>query len=170
MSQSIPARISIEPMTIHDWTAVHQIYVEGIHTGNATFEKTAPDWEKWNAGHLSACRLVARLEHKVVGWAALAPASSRRVYAGVAEVSVYVAASARGQRVGSQLLAALVEASEKEGLWTLQAGIFPENKASIELHKRNGFRIVGTKERIGNMDGRWRDVLQMERRSAVVGV
>ena len=170
MPQNIPAHISIEPMTIRDWTAVHQIYVEGINTGNATFEKTAPDWEKWNAGHLSTCRLVARLEHKVVGWAALTPVSSRCVYAGVAEVSVYVAASARGQRIGSQLLAGLVQASEKEGLWTLQAGIFPENKASIELHKRNGFRIVGTKERIGNMDDRWRDVLQMERRSAVVGV
>jgi L-amino acid N-acyltransferase YncA len=162
--------ISIEPMLEQDWPAVRSIYVQGIDTGNATFEKSAPEWASWDAGHLRACRLVARSSGVVLGWAALSPVSSRCVYAGVAEVSVYVARQAQGQRIGAKLLASLVEASEREGIWTLQAGIFPENTASVELHKRQGFRVVGTRERLGSMDGRWRDVLLLERRSKVSGV
>ena len=152
-----------------DWPAVRAIYEEGIATGNATFETAAPDWEAWDKGHLAAGRLVA-LEagadpERVLGWAALSPVSGRCVYAGVAEVSVYVAAAARGRGVGKRLLAALVRASEEAGLWTLQAGIFPENEASVALHRAAGFRVVGHRERIGRMGTRWRDVLLLERRS-----
>ncbi len=160
--------IAIDPMAAGDWPAVRAIYLEGIATGNATFERTAPDWKRWDGAHLKCCRLVARAGGAVVGWAALSPISSRAVYAGVAEVSVYVGAGARGSGIGMALLSRLIEESETEGIWTLQAGIFPENRASVELHQKAGFRIVGTRERIGRMDGRWRDVLLMERRSAVV--
>ena len=160
---------AIEPLTSDDWSAVRAIYLEGIASGHATFEKTAPDWEAWDAGHLKTCRLAARSKGEVLGWAALSLVSGRCVYAGVAEVSVYVAERARGRGIGTRLLAALVAASEAQGLWTLQAGIFPENQASVELHKRAGFRIVGARERLGYMDGRWRDVLFMERRSSVAG-
>jgi L-amino acid N-acyltransferase YncA len=162
--------ISIEPMVEQDWPAVRAIYVEGINTGNATFEKSPPEWASWDAGHLRVGRLVARSGDSMLGWAALSAVSSRCVYAGVAEVSVYVARQARGQGIGTKLLASLVEASEREGIWTLQAGIFPENAASVELHKRHGFRIVGTREKLGSMEGRWRDVLLMERRSTVSGI
>jgi phosphinothricin acetyltransferase len=162
--------LSIEPMRPEDWPAVRAIYLEGIATGNATFEQTAPEWEKWDAGHLSAARMVARSDAgDVLGWAALSGVSSRCVYAGVAEVSVYVAQSARGQGVGRKLLAQLIADSEAEGIWTLQAGIFPENAASIALHERAGFRVVGRRERLGQMNGRWRDVVLMERRSQVAG-
>jgi len=161
--------VAIERMTAEDRSAVRAIYLEGIANGNATFETAAPDWEKWDAGHLQACRFVARVRGEVVGWAALSPVSARKVYAGVTEVSVYVAEHARGKKVGSRLLAELIVASEREGIWTLNAGIFPENTASIELHKRHGFRVVGTRERIGCVNGRWRDVTLMERRSQVVG-
>ncbi len=155
-------------MEAGDWPAVRAIYLEGIATGNATFENSAPEWERWDGGHLKRCRLVARGGGDVVGWAALSPISSRAVYAGVAEVSVYVSAEARGMGIGMALLSRLIEESEAEGIWTLQAGIFPENRASVELHQKAGFRIVGTRERIGRMDGRWRDVLLMERRSAAI--
>lgn len=160
--------ITIERMTNEDWPAVQAIYLEGIATGNATFETSAPQWEIWDVGHLKSCRLVARLEGEIVGWAALSPVSGRCVYAGVAEVSVYVAEKGRGRGVGGALLKALVEASEREGIWTLQAGIFPENQASIAIHLRCGFREVGRRERIGKMSGRWRDVLLLERRSATI--
>ena len=163
-------RISIGPMAEQDWPEVRKIYVQGINTGNATFEKSPPEWEAWDAGHLRACRLVARSADGVVGWAALSPVSSRCVFTGVAEVSVYVAGQARGQGVGKKLLHQLIEDSEREGIWTLQAGIFPENTASVELHKHYGFRVVGTREKLGSMDGRWRDVLLMERRSTVSGI
>jgi L-amino acid N-acyltransferase YncA len=166
-------QINVEQMTPQDWQAVRAIYLEGIATGNATFETDAPDWEKWDRGHLPDCRLVARKGGRpfgrVVGWAALSPVSGRCVYAGVAEVSVYIAEAARGQGVGKALLQALVEDSESHGIWTLQAGIFPENTASLALHKSCGFREVGRRERIGQMDGVWRDVIFMERRSQVVG-
>jgi len=155
-------------MSPEDWPAVRAIYLEGIATGNATFERSAPEWERWDEAHLPTCRLLSRAAGEVVGWAALSPVSRRAVYAGVAEVSVYVSARARGQGVGTRLLARLVEVSEREGLWTLQAGIFPENTASIELHQRAGFRVVGIREKIGSMDGRWRDVVLMERRSVAV--
>jgi phosphinothricin acetyltransferase len=166
----IGASVSIEPMTEQHWLAVSEIYGEGISTGNATFESEVPDWAKWDSGHLRACRLIARTEDGVVGWAALSPVSGRCVYAGVAEVSVYVAERARNQKIGSRLLTALVEASEGAGIWTLQAGIFPENVASIQMHERCGFWIVGIRRRIGRMYGRWRDVVLMERRSEVAGI
>ena len=162
--------VSIDPMSEQDWGVVRAIYLEGIATGNATFETTAPDWAKWDAGHLRAGRLVARSQGDVLGWAALSPVSSRSVYSGVAEVSVYVAQRARGQGIGSKLLTSLVEASEREGIWTLQAGIFPENVSSVRLHARFGFRSIGVRERIGCMNGHWRDVLLMERRSTVIAI
>lgn len=156
-------------MTANDWPAVREIYQEGIATGNATFEKSAPDWESWDARHLKCCRLLAKVDDQVIGWAALSPVSARAVYAGVAEVSVYVAGRARGYGVGSLLLSTLVAASEQNGIWTLQAGIFPENQTSIAIHRKCGFRVVGTREAIGCMDGHWRDTVLMERRSVVVG-
>ena len=162
--------LAIEPLAPADWDAVRRIYLEGIATGNATFEQSAPEWDKWDAGHLKACRLVARAEDDVLGWAALSLVSGRCVYAGVAEVSVYVADGARGRGVGNALMMALIRESEQNGIWTLQAGIFPENAASIKLHQRSGFRIVGTRERPGQLNGSWRDVVLMERRSKTVGV
>jgi L-amino acid N-acyltransferase YncA len=156
-------------MQPEDWPSVRAIYLEGIATGNATFEQTAPEWEKWDGGHLPAPRIVARSDGNVMGWAALSSVSSRCVYAGVAEVSIYVAERARGRGIGRQLMSRLIADSEAEGIWTLQAGIFPENVASIALHERAGFRIVGQRERLGQMNGRWRDVVLMERRSAVAG-
>ena len=153
-----------------DWPAVRTIYEAGIATGNATFQAEAPTWDAWDAAHLTSCRLVARDgTGAVIGWAALSPVSARSVYAGVAEVSVYVAESARRHGVGRRLLEALVAASEKDGRWTLQAGIFPENQASVALNARCGFRMVGRRERLGCLRGVWRDVLLMERRSPVVG-
>jgi L-amino acid N-acyltransferase YncA len=161
--------LTIEPMLAEDWEAVRRIYLEGIATGNATFEQEAPSWEEWDRRHRPDCRLVARGDGGVVGWAALSPYSGRYVYRGVAEESVYVAAAARGTGVGQALLAALVGAAEQAGYWTLQAGVFPENAASLALHQACGFRIVGRRERIGQMDGVWRDVLLLERRSRVTG-
>jgi L-amino acid N-acyltransferase YncA len=160
----------IEAMLPTHWEAVRAIYLEGIATGNATFETGAPDWQLWDVKHLQTCRFVASIEDHVVGWAALSPVSSRWVYRGVAEVSIYIAASARGQGIGKALLRALIDESEAAGIWTLQAGIFPENTASVALHKAFGFREVGVRERIGKMGSTWRDVLLMERRSEVVGV
>lgn len=161
----------VEEMREGDWEAVRAVYLEGIATGDATFEREAPSWESWDASHLKEPRLVARGGERVKGWAALSPVSRRSVYAGVAEVSVYIAAAARGEGVGRALLCALVEASERARIWTLQAGIFPENAASLRLHLRCGFREVGRRERIGRaFDGRWRDTVLLERRSRVVGV
>jgi L-amino acid N-acyltransferase YncA len=153
-----------------DWPAVRAIYLEGIATGNATFETSAPEWDAWDAAHLPSCRLAARASGELQGWAALSRVSGRCVYAGVAEVSVYVAAKARSRGIGQALLAALVAASETVGIWTLQAGIFPENLASIEIHRRAGFRVLGVRERLGCMNGWWRDVNLLERRSPVVGI
>jgi phosphinothricin acetyltransferase len=162
--------VIIEAMQPQDWPTVRAIYLEGIATKNATFEISAPEWEKWDVAHLKNCRLVARHNGQVVGWAALSPVSSRCVYAGVAEESIYISESARGQGVGFKLLSALIEESEQAGLWTIQTGIFPENKVSLHLHERCGFRVLGVREKIGQMDGVWRDVVLMERRSRVVGV
>ena len=159
----------IEPMQLDDWPSVKTIYEEGIATGNATFETEAPPYSSWDAAHLKDGRLVAKIDDTVVGWAALLPVSSRCVYGGVAEESIYVAASARGQGVGKILLTALIAASEQAGIWTLQAGTFCENTTSINLHKACGFREVGTRERIGQHHGVWRDTVLMERRSKVVG-
>ena len=161
--------LSIRKMTAKDWPAVRAIFEEGIATGDATFETKAPSWEEWDAGHLKECRLVATDAEKVVGWAALSPVSSRCVYAGVAEVSVYIKDGERGRRIGRRLLQALVQESEQCGLWTLQAGIFPENEPSIAVHERCGFRMIGRREKLGQMDGRWRDVLLFERRSSATG-
>lgn len=161
---------TVAEMEPGDWEAVRAIYLDGIATGNATFETCAPDWEKWDRDRLPFCRLVARGSRTVLGWAALSPVSGRKVYAGVAEASIYVGGQARRQGVGSALLAALIRSSEREGIWTLQAGIFPENAASLELCRRAGFRIVGTRDRLGSMDGRWRDVVLVERRSTLTGV
>ena len=160
----------ILPMQPENWPAVREIYREGIATGNATFATDLPDWEKWNSAHLQDCRLVACKRDQVLGWAALSPVSGRRVYSGVAEVSVYVAAAARGTGVGKSLLQALIAESELHGIWTLQAGIFRENAASVALHKSCGFREVGVRQRIGKLGGTWRDVLLLERRSATIGV
>ena len=152
------------PMRPEDWPEVRHIYLEGIAGGNATFETAAPDWEEWNRRHLDACRLVLREGELVVGWAALSPVSSRAVYRGVAEVSVYVAKAFHGRGLGLALLSRLVRDSEAAGIWTLQASIFPENVASIALHQKAGFRIVGRRERIGQMHGIWRDTVLLERR------
>jgi L-amino acid N-acyltransferase YncA len=160
----------IDTMQVSDWAAVAAIYQEGIATKNATFETDVPEYAVWDANHREDCRLVARNGTQVVGWAALSLVSGRCVYGGVAEVSVYIAAAARGQGVGKSLLRALVEASEQAEIWTLQAGIFVENAASIGLHEVCGFRIVGQRERLGRMDGVWRDIVLMERRSQVVGM
>ena len=152
-------------MRRRDWPAVAAIFGEGIATGDATFETRVPTWDEWNAVHLDGHRLVAYSGNQIVGWAALTPYSGRCVYDGVAEESVYVAASARGLGVGRALLEGLIARSEEAGIWTLQAGIFPENKASLKLHFACGFRTVGLRERIGRMNGVWRDVLLLERRS-----
>jgi phosphinothricin acetyltransferase len=161
---------AIERMQESDWLSVGEIYREGMATGDATFETEPPPWPEWDAGHLRHSRLVARRDEIVGGWAALSPVSRRPVYAGVAEVSVYVAQAHRGAGLGRRLLAALVAESEAHGIWTLQAGIFPENRASLALHARLGFRQVGRRERIGQSGGRWRDTVLMERRSEVVGI
>jgi phosphinothricin acetyltransferase len=159
----------ITPMQAEDWPAVEAIYQEGMATGNATFETESPGWEKWNANHYQHSRLVARTGEGVIGWAALSHVWTRQVYAGVAEVSIYVAASARGKGIGKALLHALIEQSEQSGIWTLQAGIFPENSGSIALHKSCGFREVGLRERIGRLAGIWRNVVLLERRSSIAG-
>lgn len=165
----------INKMTSDDWGQVRSIYLEGIATGNSTFEAEAPDWEKWHSNHLSEPRLIARAGGRVLGWAVLSFVSGRRVYSGVAEVSLYVGGQYRGKGIGSALLAALIDASERAGIWTLQGGIFPENTASLALVKKHGFREVGRREKVGRMTygelaRTWRDVILVERRSKVVGV
>jgi phosphinothricin acetyltransferase len=158
----------IEAMHPDDWPAVRAIYAQGIASGHATFETEAPSWERWDREHLPSGRLVAR-DDVVVGWAALSPVSGRCIYGGVAELSIYVAERHRRAGVGHALLGALIAASEDGGIWTLQSGTFPENYASIALQKQHGFRVVGVRERLGRMQGRWRDVVLLERRSRRVG-
>lgn len=155
----------IDQMKPSDWEQVRSIYLEGIATGNSTFETDAPSWEKWDEAHLKIARIVMRDGEKVLGWAALSPVSKRNVYRGVAELTVAVTESARGQGVGRALLEALIDESERNGIWTLQASIFPENTASVKLHLRCGFCEVGRRERIGSQNGVWRDTLLFERRS-----
>jgi len=152
------------------WPSVRSIYEEGIKTGNATFQRALPGWEDWNNSHLAHSRVVVLIDYDVAGWAALTPVSGRCVYEGVAEVSIYVAEKFRGQKLGNALLRELIKKSEANNIWTLQAGIFPENKSSIKIHEANSFRIVGYRERIGKMNGLWRDTVLMERRSKVVGI
>jgi L-amino acid N-acyltransferase YncA len=162
--------LTIRSMTELDWPIVANIYKQGIETGNATFEKEIPSWDKWNSSHLQKCRLVAILNDSLVAWAALTPVSGRCVYAGVAEVSVYVSNQYKGLKIGTELLEKLINESEIEGIWTLQAGIFPENKASVKIHENLGFRLVGYREKIGKMDGKWRDTVLLERRSNKTGI
>ena len=161
--------ISIEPMTAADWPAARDVHEEGIATGNATFETRAPDWEEWDAHHLPKPRLAARRGGQLLGWAALSPVSDRCAYGGVAEASVYVSESARGAGVGKSLLRSLIERAEIEGIWTIQAGVFPENVPSLRLFETAGFRTVGLRERLGKLGDVWRDVVLLERRSEVAG-
>lgn len=162
--------LRIDPMLPADWPVVRSIYLEGIATRQATFETQAPSWEAWDASHLPLARLTARQDKTVVGWAALSPVSARRVYQGVAEVSVYVAQSQRGLGLGRRLLEALIAASEENGIWSLQAVMFPENSASVALHRSCGFRDVGRRARIARLDGMWRDTILLERRSRKIGI
>jgi L-amino acid N-acyltransferase YncA len=163
-------KVVIESMTADNWAAVRAVYLEGIATGQATFETEAPSWETWDSAHLSVARLVARYGKDVMGWAALSPVSQRKAYAGVAEVSVYVAAHSRGKGAGKALLERLIQESERDGIWTLQAAVFPENSATLALHEGLGFREVGRRERISKLNGIWRDTILLERRSRTVGV
>ena len=167
--REIAMTVDIVAMTEQHWLAVSEIFAQGIATTNATLETSVPTWPEWDARHLPACRLVGLRGGEVLGWAALSAVSSRQVYRGVAEVSVYIAERARGQGMGAALLDKLIEESERNGIWTLQAGILVENVASIRLHEKAGFRIVGWRERIGSMHGIWRDTILMERRSKVAG-
>lgn len=157
----------IDQMSTADWEQIRSIYLEGINEGNSTFETEAPSWERWDQNHLPFGRLVMRDGEKILGWTALSLVSKRNVYRGVAELTVYVTESARGQGAGRGLLEALIDASEKNGIWTLQASIFPENEASVKLHLRCGFREVGRRERIAMLNGVWRDTLLFERRSKI---
>ena len=169
-SSSVP-RLTIEPMTVGDWPAVRRIYAEGIATGDATLEREAPDWGHFDRSHPAECRLVARSAFDgIVGWAALGGYSARKVYAGVAWESVYVAERSRGHGVGRRVLEALIETSEAAGYWTLLAGVLAENDPSLALHQRVGFQVVGIQHRLGqDARGRWRDIVMLERRSEVVG-
>ena len=166
------SKISIRKLAASDWEAIRHIYLDGIATGQATFETAAPSWQRWDESHLKFARLGATIDEspKVVGWAALSPISRRAVYSGVAEVSVYVAADERGHGVGRALLAQLITESERNGMWSLRASIFPENMASIDLHKGAGFCVVGRYQRIGKLLGVWRDTVLLERRSNTVGI
>ena len=156
-------------MRADDWPAVERIYADGIATGDATFETEPPAWDRFDAAKLREHRLVAEREGEVVGWVAASVVSERCVYAGVVEHSVYVAPAAAGQGIGTALLHAFIGSTEAAGVWTIQTGIFPENAASLALHERCGFRVVGHRERIGQHFGRWRDVVLLERRSPVIG-
>ena len=160
--------IEVRDLRPSDWPEVARIYQEGIETGNATFETEVPSWQEWDAAHLGEHRLVAEHDGAVAGWIALVPVSPRECYAGVAEVSAYVGEEARGEGVGSALLTAVIDSSERAGIWTLQTGVFPENDVSLRLLQRFGFRVVGTRERIGQLHGVWRDVVLIERRSEVI--
>ncbi|RED23266.1 phosphinothricin acetyltransferase [Flavobacterium cutihirudinis] len=160
--------MEIRKLLAEDWQLVELIYKKGIQTGNATFQNSTPSWDDWNQSHLASCRIVMEDDGKIIGWAALTPVSSRCVYAGVAEVSVYVDPEHSGKGVGLELLNELVKQSETEGIWTLQAGIFPENIASLRIHEKAGFRILGIREKIGKQNGIWRDTALLERRSTLI--
>ncbi|MCP4077243.1 MAG: N-acetyltransferase [Gammaproteobacteria bacterium] len=163
--------VTIRKFKPDDYAGVKSIYQQGIDMGDATFQHQTPEWLDWNKSKLEACRLVAVEDTDVIGWAALSTVSGLCVFKGIAEVSLYISDKTQGQGVGHTLLSALICCSEKQGLWTLQSGIFPENKASLALHKKNGFREVGIREKMGAMqDGTWRDVVFMERRSRVTGI
>jgi len=160
--------MEIRNLLAEDWDQVKKIYQQGMDTCNATFQSSAPSWEDWDQSHLKSCRIVMDEDRKIIGWAALTPISSRCVYAGVAEVSVYVDPAHSGKGIGLALLNELVRQSEKEGIWTLQAGIFPENTASLRIHEKAGFRTLGIREKIGKQNGIWRDTALLERRSSII--
>ena len=162
MLLSAPPAVALRELTPDDWPAVADIYWDGMRTGLATFETEVPSWAEWDAAHLPQHRIVAELDGEVIGWAALSPASTRRCYAGVVENSVYVAEAARGRGVGRLLLERLIKQARLAGIWTIQTSIFPENRASLALHERCGFRVVGTRERIAKRDGSWRDTVFLE--------
>ena len=163
--------MKLKELTKDYWSAVRDIYEEGIATGNATFQSSAPTWDEWNTSHVEKARIIAVDDNdEILGWAALTPVSGRCVYAGVGEVSVYVSANARGKGVGKALLNELIRQSEENGFWTLTAGIFPENEASLKIHMNAGFKVLGIREKIGKMNGQWRDTVLLERRSAIVGI
>jgi L-amino acid N-acyltransferase YncA len=169
-------KVDINLMRFEDWEQVKRIYQQGIDTGNATFSQNTPEkWEEWTSSHISSCNLILKDGCNVAGWASLSPISSRCVYSGVGEVSIYMSSDYRGKGFGELLLTNLIKRSEENGIWTLQAGIFPENKPSVELHKKCGLREVGSREKLGKMafgpyKGKWRDVLLLERRSNKVGI
>ncbi len=171
-ASSRPARpaVSVDAMAPTDWPDVSAIYLEGIATGNATLDTLAPTWDEWDRTHLPFGRLVARLGRSIAGWAALSRISQRSCYAGVAELTVYVASWARGKRVGSALMRAAIDASERAGIWSLQGTVFPENVASLRLCEAAGFRQIGRRERVGKLNGVWRDIILLERRSSVAGI
>ncbi|MGH9522268.1 MAG: GNAT family N-acetyltransferase [Terriglobales bacterium] len=169
-SSAARTAVVVGEMVSADWPNVSAIYVEGLRTGNASFETLAPTWEQFDRAHLATGRLVARRGRSMAGWAALSRVSQRSCYSGVAELSIYVAGWGRGEGVGDALMKAAIAASEQAGIWTLQGSIFPENKASLALCIRNGFREVGRRIRIGQRDGQWRDTILVERRSDTVGV
>jgi L-amino acid N-acyltransferase YncA len=153
-----------------DWNTVADIYKQGIETGIATFQQEVPTWKEWDAAHIQQCRIVSSLEGEIVGWAALSAVSKRPVYAGVAEVSIYISSAHRGLKIGRKLLEELIMSSEKEGFWTLQSGIIRGNEASVKLHADLGFRQIGYREKVGKMNGIWWDTLLFERRSTVIGI
>jgi L-amino acid N-acyltransferase YncA len=155
-------------MAVSDWDDVAAIYKQGIETGIATFQENIPSWEEWSQAHLETCRLLAIVNDEIAGWAALSPVSKRPVYAGVAEVSLYIGDQFRGKKIGFKLLQELINESEKNNIWTLQAGIFTENTSSLALHEKAGFRRVGYREKIGRLNGKWHDTILMERRSKLV--
>jgi L-amino acid N-acyltransferase YncA len=160
--------MEIRKLTPEDWQQLELIYQKGIDTGNATFQTNTPSWEYWDNSHLKSCRIVVENDRHIIGWAALTPVSSRCVYAGVGEVSVYVDPAHSGKGIGLILLNELVKQSEAEGIWTLQAGIFPENTASLRIHEKAGFRILGIREKIAKQNGIWRDTALLERRSPLI--
>ncbi len=165
--------VAIRHMTERDWPSVREIFTAGIESGHATFEAKAPEWEQFNASRLEEHRFVAEVNGAVLGWAAVSAVSSRAAYSGVVEHSIYVAGQTRGRGVGKSLLRALIASTESAGIWTIQASVFPENEASLRLHKAEGFVIVGRRERIARMPGgpragQWRDTVLIERRSSVV--
>lgn len=162
--------MQIREMKPSDWNQVAQIYNEGIATGFATFETQVPSYNDWDKAHIESCRLVAEENGIILGWAALSPVSSRCVYGGVGEVSVYVGVKSRGKGSGKLLLQKLIETSENAGYWTLQSGVFPENEASIKLHEKVGFRYIGRRERVGKLAGKWKDNLLFEKRSKTIGI
>lgn len=168
--QIVMELVTIRETLAMDWQSVKEIYESGIATGNATFQKETPTWGKWDKSYLSFGRLVAILDNTIVGWTALSPVSNRSVYGGVSELSVYIDEPFRNKGIGSKLIQKLISESEQNEIWTLQASVFKENTASIQLHEKNGFRIIGYRERIGKLNGVWRDNFVLERRSKIVGI